>query len=500
MKRIFYLSVSTALLMILSVTDISAQRQNRQNSPEGHELVFNVKDAQDSMVYLAIHFRDKLLLKDSTKAAAPGRYIFKGDERYDDGLYMLVSQTRIPYLNFILDRNQHFQYNLDTTGNVHHFSAVNSPENSEMLSFQKKTTEAQQLAQTYNAKRREFESKGQKDSVQYYVAKMRSLNEEMNLFINALIERNPDYLFSKMQKAYQPVHVPDPPVLANGSIDSNFQAAYYFTHYWDHVDLNDNRFLYLPVFESMFNDYFKKNMFYQETDTIIKYVDLFLSKVEHDSLMYRYCLERVTYEFESSKMLGHDAVFVHIAKNNQLNNKATWLDESIIRKYRKRVDNLEPLLIGKPAVELIIADTTGNVWHSSHQLPSKYVVLWFYDPECQTCKRESAKLKVMYDSLTRTGSRNFEIYGIGNDTDTERWIRYVRNNKFPWINVGGNVANVDYLTAYNIHETGNPSMFILDEKRNIILNRRIDVNKIPEFLQQHEKIQELKKKREKARP
>ena len=105
-------------------------------------------------------------------------------------------------------------------------------------------------------------------------------------------------------------------------------------------------------------------------------------------------------------------------------------------------------------------------------------------------------MKVLYDSLTKAGTRNFEVYGIANDADEGRWKKYIKENDFKWINVGGHKANVDFLDVYNIHETGNPSMFILDENRVIILNRRIDVDMIPEFLQQHEKIQESKKKKQ----
>ena len=68
-----------------------------------------------------------------------------------------------------------------------------------------------------------------------------------------------------------------------------------------------------------------------------------------------------------------------------------------------------------------------------------------------------------------------------------------REKNYPWLNVGGNRANVDYLEAYNIYETGNPAMFIIDNRtKNIILNRRIEMSSIPNFLEQYEKIEKKK--------
>ena len=49
-------------------------------------------------------------------------------------------------------------------------------------------------------------------------------------------------------------------------------------------------------------------------------------------------------------------------------------------------------------------------------------------------------------------------------------------------------ANIDYMHAYNIYESGTPSMIIFDnETKEIILNRRIEMSNIEEFLKQYEK-------------
>ena len=85
------------------------------------------------------------------------------------------------------------------------------------------------------------------------------------------------------------------------------------------------------------------------------------------------------------------------------------------------------------------------------------------------------------------------MYAVANDADIDRWKKYVKENNYPWINVGGNKGNVDYLELFNIYETGNPAMFIINEKHEIILNRRIEMNTVPEFLRQYEKRMSLKR-------
>ncbi len=512
-KNVIFLMISGLMLGFLMLFANAATAQNNipknlqksKNNPanyrdkDGHELIFNIKDSRDTLVYLVIHYNDKLILKDSVKPASKGKFVFKGSDRYDDGMYSLVSMDKKLYLNFILDNNQHFEYNLDTTMNVEHFSVKNSPENAEMLRFQRKTAQASKEANEWAKKRKDFEEAGNTDSANYYKEKLTNINDEMLAFINDLIDQNPDFLFSKMQKSYQNIDVPQYKK-EDGTPDYMKQGAYYRLHYWDNFDLGDHRFIYLPSFDPKMKDYFLKLLYHQESDTINKYIDLFLAKTEKDTFMYHYCTDWLSYQFETSKVIGHDAVFYHIAKTNQLAGKCYWLDEDVIAKYEKRTKRLEPILIGKIAPELIIPDTTltddMTKWHSSYQMPKPYTILWFYDPDCPTCKKESKKLCAVYDSLEAIGKRNFDVYAIANDADIDRWKKYVIENNYPWLQVGGNKGNLDYLEYFNIYEMGNPAMFIINKRHEIILNKRIEMSNIPQFLEEYEKIEEAKRTRE----
>lgn len=507
MKKSFILLLMSVFCLgafgVMAQNNQPKNLQKSKNNPanyrdaDGHKLVFNIKDSKDTLVYLVIHYNDKLLLKDSVKPVSKGKFVFEGKNRYDDGMYSLVSMDKKLYLNFILDNNQHFTYNLDTTMDVNNFSVEGSPENAEMLRFQRKTSQASKDANEWSKKRKEFEDAGNTDSANVYKDKLSNINNEMQEFINDLIAKNPNFLFSKMQKSYQNVEIPEFKD-ENGENDIPKQAAYYRLHYWDNVDLGDHRFIYIPSFDPKMKEYFLKVLYHQESDTINKYIDLFLAKTEKDTFMYHYCCDWLSYQFETSKVIGHDAVFYHIAMTNQMAGKCYWLDEDILAKYQKRTTRIAPILIGNIAPELIIPDTTLSddmrTWHSSYRMSKPYTILWFYDPDCPTCKKESKNLRAVYDSLETIGKRNFDVYAIANDADIDRWKKYVRENNYPWMQVGGNKGNLDYLEYFNIYEMGNPAMFIMDNKdHKIILNKRIDMFSIPQFLEEYEKIEELKR-------
>ena len=126
-------------------------------------------------------------------------------------------------------------------------------------------------------------------------------------------------------------------------------------------------------------------------------------------------------------------------------------------------------------------------WYSSHRLPTPYVILWFWDPDCHHWQEQSAELKVLYDSLLTAPYRPFEVYAVGYESDIPKWKKYVREHDFRWVNVGGPNVNIDYQEAYNIH--GAPTMIILNEKRDIIMNKVIPIKSLLRFLEDYEKKQ-----------
>ena len=493
--RFFLLVLS--MMIVLPVVQAQKAKNSSKKGKDTYDITFNIKGATDTIVYLTLNYDGKLMLRDSAKPSSPGVYKFKSTKKTECGFYTLVAQRRYQYASFILDKTPFtMTMDMDTTGEPGHISVRNSPENEILIDFQKRTAKAQQEITNLNKEKKYYESKGQSDSTEHVHEQISAIDKEMKDYIASLIDTHPDFLFVKMQKAYTQFDVPEFKD-AEGNMDNEARAAYYRTHYWDNFDLGDGRMVFMPVMQGKVKEYFERILQYQEVDTINKYVDLTLDRCT-DTLTYQYLVNYLSHHYESSKNLGHDGVFIHIAKNNQLKGKCFWMDEELIEKYRKRVERLEPLLIGQHGKELIIPDTSDN-WHSSHTLPKDYVILWFFDPDCPECRKETKKLRALYDSLQSAGTRNFDVFAIANDCTPERWKRYVKEEGHPWLVVGGNKGNIDYLDAYNTYETGNPSMFILNKKRDIICNKRIPIDMIPSFIEQYEKIEANKQKREQGK-
>ena len=63
MKRLLFLILAVTLLI---PNGLFAQKKSKNPSnSDGHHLVFDIANSQDSIIFLAIYYRDKLMLKDS---------------------------------------------------------------------------------------------------------------------------------------------------------------------------------------------------------------------------------------------------------------------------------------------------------------------------------------------------------------------------------------------------------------------------------------------------
>ena len=86
------------------------------------------------MFYLASHYGKYQTLLDSVKGTNDGKLVFKKDQKYVEGIYMLVTTDKKIELEFLMDTNQKF--NIQVTNPTEKTLAIqNSPLNQDFNNF-----------------------------------------------------------------------------------------------------------------------------------------------------------------------------------------------------------------------------------------------------------------------------------------------------------------------------------------------------------------------------
>lgn len=456
-----------------------------QSDQSGYKLTFHIDKGTNDTLYLMYHYQKSLFPLDSALFIPGEPLTFTGTASLPDGLYALANRNGKQFLSFIIDKNYHFQYHLDTTRNTLNFRVENSLPNTVMLAYQQKVARAQQRLQSYQHALNYFMSNSIPDSILYYRIAIYELNIEMRDYTLQMIEDHPDMLFSKMQKALLTIEIPENENITDPEELEEYQRSYYIAHFWDHFDFLDSRLIVLPAIHQRFNNYIFDYLFPLDYDTIIYHLDNLIEKTKENPQLYYYFIDRFSQDFSYNLYPNHDVVYIHLMRKYRLRHDFQWNNEDDRYNAIQKMTKFERYLIGKKSPELVMADTSGKKYFSTYHTQKEYTILWFIDPQCELCSLESEKLRSLYWEMEENGTRNFEVYSVGIDEDFDRWKSYVREKKYPWIQVGGKEANVNYIDAFNV--LGNPWMVILDGDKNFILNRRIDIHQIPAYLQEYER-------------
>ena len=453
-------------------------------SAQNYNIEFTSPSIEMQQYYIGQHFRDTFILIDSVQAQK-GKVVFSGKKKLDTGVYTLLDKEKKKIFDFMVDDSRKFSIAFDENHSNAGMKVTGSKANTLMFQYMAKLDWANEQGKAINEKKKD---PAQKDAAS---KEMEQLTKTMKDFEDNYLKDNQQYRFTKLIGMSKRIDVPEQ--IPAGSKDTNlqlWQSIYYRTHFWDYVDFTDHSLIYTPQLFDKMNYYFFGVLYYQDADTITRYAHLVLDRFVNDSTMLSYFLEFITPRYErSTKNIGWDQVFVNLVRDYYLAGHCPWATKGNLTNKRQTVEYLSHSLIGAMGQELLMADTNQSPdpkdWISSHAFPQKYVMLWFWDPDCSHCKKQTAELKTLYDSLVAANNKIFEVYAVGYESDTRKWINYVEKHKLPFVNVGGSNVNIDYQEAYNVH--GAPTMILLDADRRIIMNKTLPTKSVLPFIEQYEK-------------
>jgi thiol-disulfide isomerase/thioredoxin len=472
---------------------------------EGYELNIRIKNLANREIILGHHFAGKFYADDTLKLDNAGLGILKGEKKYPEGMYFLLTPRNV-LLDFFLTGNQKFSIETDTLNLFENLKFRNSPENQSMLDYQKLIVGKQKEVAELLKKREEVKDENQIKSINIQLEKIAlEFKTEANKFI---AEQNDNFVGTFI-KATQDIEIPQPPKDENGRIvDSLFQYRYYRNHYFDNFEISDARLLRTPIYEEKILKYIEK-VIPQHTDTINAECDKILARAEKNSEVFRYMLITLFNHYAKSLIMGFDAVYVHLAENWYVP-KATFSDTTFIQTTRENIARMKPMLLGKTAPDLhmlwlpeehfIEAETDSLIRTNPHlgtfidlsKQENKYTILAFWECDCSHCKKSIPELYEVYQRLKPKGVGVFSVHMLGGIEGKEKWIKFVNEHKlYDWKNVW-NPYDFSYKKVYNIITT--PVLFVLDKDKKIIA-KRLEPKQIEEFLNDVMRLEEKKQQK-----
>ncbi|MFN8277977.1 MAG: redoxin domain-containing protein [Chitinophagales bacterium] len=444
---------------------------------KGTEIKIIVKELANSPMILANYYGDKQYVKDTIPFDAQGIAVIKADTQIPPGIYLAVfPKLGNKYFEFVLNEPK-FTLTTDTADLSGHLRVTGSPENTLFYDDMVFLNDQRKKSEAFNAAFRSAANDSAKNEIR---AKLKKVDDEVRKKRDEIITKYPTFFYAKLLKSMKEVDVPEPPRdLVGRLIDSAWSWRFYKNHYWDNFDLRDDRLLRTPIFHNKLSNWYTRTII-QVPDSIIADGDVLLKKMDPKTDLFKYTLVYMLNEMAKSKIMGFDAVYVHLVKEYYSKGYATWVDSTQLYKINERGRILEPLLLGKKARNITLADTTLKTFHSVYDLKNRFVVICFWDPDCSHCKKEVPKLAESYHKMKSEGI-DIEVFApsIMSIEEMSKWTQFIRDNKMDWINVGDPYHQNNFRFEWDIQST--PQIYILDKDRKIIA-KRIGAEQVEDFI------------------
>lgn len=486
------------------------------NAQSGYEIKLDLKNYTDTIAYLTFYQFDKTYISDTCKQIKKGKIIFKGKKTLDTGIYSLVSQNKSLLFDFFIDINtQHIELTGDFNSNsISNLKSTSSKLENDFFEYVKFITSSNS---NYAAETAQIKGLSKKDSLKIVTEKQKNLNKMISDYEIDFINKNKGTYISEVVNLKTNKTLKEVPLASNGRPDSIAVFNYYKKHYWDGVDFKNDGMGRNPFLHNKLNFYYDE-LVVKNLDSIIVSIDKMINQTNHGSLMNKLFISYFTSKYENPKIMGYDKIFVHMAEQYFKTGKADGLynDENINKNIINRAALIKPLLIGNIAPDLTMiaaenfekinkmgfekASTSeemtkiyydnlteiNSLFLTLHSIKAEYLILVFWDVDCGHCQKEIPILLNNYHELLKD-KKDVKVYSVYTKQDTEKYEKYIAENKLDWINVYDGAHTTNFNEKYDIYST--PVIYLLDKDKKIVA-KRIGVDQVKDLINEMAKAKE----------
>lgn len=453
---------------------------------QGYNLKFKIEGLSDTTFLLGNFFGESTYVKDTAKANAEGEFVFKGTHQLEPGMYFLVL-NKMRLFDFVIGRDQDFTITTQHPDYVRKMVVSGDVDNQLFLEDMLFNADRNEEARPFvSIVQDSLASESDKVKAR---ARLDQVSAKVESRVNDILEKYPESILATMMSANKRLNIPDAPAYKEGEDAKTWQYRYYKDHFWDGFDLGNPTLLRLsqPIYAKKVEEYLDR-LVVPNPDSVIHAISQMTSKAKKNQDTYKYLVWTVTLKYQNPEIMGLDEVYVHLYDTYFASGEMDfWANEQLKENLKERADQLRSSLVGMAAPNLIMQDQ--NLQRQElYSLDHNYTVIYFYDPDCGHCKKETPKLKEFYE----TTLHDVGIFTVSADTSMAKMNEYITTmNMDEWVNVNGpRTYTVSHQKLYDAMTT--PTIYVLNREKEIIA-KKIPAARIDEFIGQYERVLEARK-------
>ncbi len=454
-----------------------------------YRLQFKIEGLNDTTIYLAYFFHEKTYVKDTARASDDGSFVFTGQERLPEGVYLLIlNNARL--FDFVVGADQEFS--LTTVQGAYPLRTAVSGDEDNALFLKNMVSNAGYSKETAPLVEIVRDSTATESAKAGARAGLQEINQKAIAAQELIIQQSPGSVTARLLLMNKPIDVPDPPKGSHGAIDSTYYLRYYRAHYFDHFNLGDELMLRTPkvFYWDKVNDYLSR-LFIQHPDTLTAQIHHLGAIAKANPETYKYFIWKCITEFHRPEIMGLDEVYVNLVDKYVTTGEMDyWLDKRTIANLKTQADEIRRAMIGRKAPNLIMLDMNLQP-RALYDIRNKYTIVYYFSTQCGHCREQTPKLVAFYESAHE--KFGFDVYAVAADTSMQDIRDFASEFHTPWTTVCGPRTLTRKAFAEDYYAYSTPTVYVLDQSKKVIA-RHLPVTQLGDFLLQHENM--IRRRRE----
>ena len=447
-----------AISLMLLAGQVLAQADPAER---GYRIEVEVEGFEEKEAYLANYFMDKQYIVD-TSTADGEKIVFEGDEALKPGTYLLVLPPNNDYAQVQIGEDQRFKLKTKVDELTANMRVKGSAENElffDYLQFLAKMRPAADSLRLIAAD--STLPQPTRDAAQ---AEVDAIDTRVKDLQASIKRDHPETMTAVILRGLDEPVMPD--FEGTEAEVQEKRYRYYKAHYFDNIDLGDPRMLRSSFMDQRVSYYLDK-LVIPHPDSIALELDYILAEMRPAPETFRFYTSKFLNDYAASKLVGMDAVYVHLAEKYYMSGIADWADSTTVAKITDNVVRTKPLLLGKPAPEITVI-TRDNEKVALSEVDAEFTVLFFFDPECGHCKKQTPHV---IDFAKKYADKGVKVISVCTKfaPDQDSCWSYVDDKE----GMAENMLNaVDpyhrskFKIKYDISST--PQVYVLDREKTIV--------------------------------
>jgi peroxiredoxin len=444
-------------------------------SPKGIKIT--VQGLKDENIILGYYFNNMMKPKDTIKLDKNGEGFISPAEKTNEGIYFLFLPNG-KHSDFLVSKDQNFSIK----------TSLSTPLISQKISGSKETKLYSDFLKYKSEKQKEIEilslklNNSDKNSTEHknIINEIELLNKKIIAKTDSIIQSNQGTLLAEILLLSKKIDMKNYNYFDHK--EDSIKLKSYRKHYFDNIDLNDERLLYTPYFKQFLDIYFREIIKDNFRKLIKDSKELINSSTNPE--VRKYLIKYFFNLASTGHFSGNDNFLTEIAEKYYFSGEAIWVSPVFLEKLRNKITQIKYSLIGKKAPDLLMESYNGQYYRLSEE-KSDLTILIFWDPNCGHCKTGIPQIKKHI--WEKYKDRGIKIFGVYTRPEKKPWTDFIeKHDLYEWINVYDPLYKTNFWEFYNIHST--PTIYILDKNNTIIYKmtgKDFDFNKLLNFTEKY---------------